>query len=436
MTYTQTIEYLYSKAPLFKDAGGKAYKEGLENSILIDKMTGRPHRLFKSVHVAGTNGKGSVSHTIASILQASGLKVGLYTSPHLVDFRERIRINGQPIDQRFVIDFIDHNKEMIEHIRPSFFEITTAMAFSYFAEKRVDIAIIEVGLGGRLDCTNIISPILSVITNIGLEHTQFLGDTLEKIAAEKGGIIKPNIPVVIGSHTVETEPIFKEIAANQGAPILFAENNNMVLSEIEHHIDYVKYSTKYIPVLGSQLSGFAQRENVNTILNAIEKLRELGLTISDSNIVDGFARVIENTGLRGRWQTISTSPRIICDTGHNSYGIKYIADQLKHYIRSHEFNHIRIVFGMMSDKDIESSLSLMPIEATYYFTQASTPRSATSSSIYEIAKSLGYKGSTYSTVSHAIAAAKSEASTNDLIFVGGSTFIVADLLTMADFYIQ
>lgn len=435
MIYHQTIEYLYSRTPMFQNVGNKAYKEGLSNTVILDNMTGHPHKLFKSIHIAGTNGKGSVSHTIAGILQSTGLKVGLYTSPHLVDFRERIRINGQPIDQNFVVKFIEDYKDVIEDIKPSFFEITTALAFSYFAEREVDIAVIETGLGGRLDCTNIIKPILSVITNIGFDHTALLGSTLEQIATEKAGIIKPKTPVVIGEYTPETKGVFETKANETGSQIIYAQDNNLILSEENRSIDCVYYKTKDL-YIKSELAGYCQNKNANTILHAAYKLQELGLKITDNDILKGFANIIETTGLRGRWQKVSSHPLIVCDTAHNSHGIKYIAQQLENYSDRKEYSNIRIVVGMVKDKDISTALALLPKNAKYYFTQASVERSATAAEIQKIGLSLGLHGNTYNTVPQAIAAARAEASPNDFIFVGGSTFVVADLLSMVEFYIQ
>lgn len=436
MTYHQAIEYLYSKAPMFQNVGNKAYKEGLSNTVILDNMTGHPHRLFKCVHIAGTNGKGSVSHTIAGILQSSGLRVGLYTSPHLVDFRERIRINGMPIKQEFVVKFIEEYKDVIEDIKPSFFEITTAMAFSYFSESEVDIAVIETGLGGRLDCTNIIKPVLSIITNIGFDHTAYLGNTLEQIAAEKAGIIKPKTAVVIGEHTPETKVVFEKKARESESTIDFAQDNNLILSEECKEIDTIYYHTESIPTIKSELAGYCQKTNANTILHSVEMLRKLGFKITDKDILKGFESVIEMTGLRGRWQKVSSYPLIVCDTAHNSHGMKYIAQQLQNFSDEGKYANIRIVIGMVKDKDINATLSLLPKNAKYYFTQASVERSINVAELQKIGLSLGLHGNTYNTVPQAIAAARAEAAANDFIFVGGSTFVVADLLSMVEFYIQ
>ena len=314
MNYDQTIEYLYSSTPVFERVGASAYKEGLSNTIALDDHLGNPHRRYKTIHVAGTNGKGSTSHTLAAILQKAGYKVGLYTSPHLVDFRERIRVNGVAVSEEYVVDFVKDNREFFEPLHPSFFELTTAMAFKYFAEQKVDIAVIEVGLGGRLDCTNIISPVLSVITNISFDHTGFLGDTLEKIAGEKAGIIKPNTPVVIGEYTNETKPVFIGKAEEMNAPIIFAQD---------------KAGEYQIPEF--ELRGACQEHNAQTILTACDELIKIGL-LGDKDsevIVSGFAHVCEMTGLHGRWEKIQDNPLVICDTGHNLAGWEYLAPQIR-----------------------------------------------------------------------------------------------------------
>lgn len=436
MTYSEAVNYLYAQTPLFQNKGEKAYKEGLENTLLLDEHTGSPHKLFKTIHVAGTNGKGSVSHTLAAILQASGLKVGLYTSPHLLDFRERIRINGIPVPPSFVIKFIEENRSFFEPLHPSFFEVATAMAFSWFADQEVDVAVIETGLGGRLDCTNIIRPVLSVITNIGFDHMKFLGNTLADIASEKAGIIKPGIPAIIGEHCDETRPVFEKKAAEVGAPIVFAQDNCKIISHKYLAPDKVIYETDGLPALQSCLGGYCQEFNANTILTAVEMLRRKRFRISDDDIRRGFADVCRMTGLRGRWQKVADRPRIICDTGHNSHGIKYIARQLEHIKSEPGFGKLRIVLGMVSDKDISTVLELLPKDARYYFTQASVERAMDSNRLQELAQAAGLKGNAYRGVPQAVQSARSEALPNDLIFVGGSTFVVADLLTMPDFFIQ
>ena len=423
MTYQETITYLYNSAPLFQNIGQGAYKEGLSNTHALDEHFGHPHRTFRTLHVAGTNGKGSCSHTLAAVLQAAGYKVGLYTSPHLVDFRERIRVNGMPIEEQFVVDFVAGHRDFFEPLHPSFFELTTAMAFHYFAEQQVDVAVIEVGLGGRLDCTNIISPDLTVITNISFDHVGFLGDTLGKIAHEKAGIIKPHTPIIIGEHNEETRPVFLAEATEKQAPITFAQDTPMIVSK-GSSTDYDIYQTHPYSDLQVALRGYCQEKNVNTLLHAIGELQRIGYTISEEAVREGFARVCELTGLMGRWQQLSTTPRLICDTGHNIGGFQYIVPQ----ILAQPCKQLRIVFGMVNDKDINAVLALMPKHATYYFAQASVARALDSESLQALAAQHGLYGTTYPTVKEATRTALAEADKEDFIYVGGSSFIVADLL--------
>ena len=424
MTYEETITYLYNSAPLFQNVGGDAYKEGLETTLALDKHFGHPHRKFRTIHVAGTNGKGSCSHTLAAILQSAGYKVGLYTSPHLVDFRERIRVNGEMIPRQRVIDFVEQHRSFFEPLHPSFFELTTAMAFNYFAEQQVDVAVIEVGLGGRLDCTNIIRPDLCVITNISFDHIQFLGDTLAKIAAEKAGIIKPGIPVVIGETTPETKPVFMETAQKQGAPIHFAEEEQLVVSHLpQNGKNY--YWTRDYPHLEGELGGLCQVYNTNTLMSAIRTLTNIGYKIEEEHVRRGFANVCALTGLMGRWQKIQESPAAFCDTGHNKAGIELILKQLS----IQKYHHLHIVIGMVNDKDIRGVLDMLPRNATYYFTKASVSRALNEREVQRLAKEVaGLEGNTYPTVKEAFEAANANAQKDDFIFVGGSTFIVADLL--------
>lgn len=423
MNYQDTIEYLYNAAPAFEKVGAGAYKEGLSNTKALDEHFGHPHRQYKTIHIAGTNGKGSSSHSIAAILQSQGYKVGLYTSPHLVDFRERIRVNGECIPEERVVRWVEEEKDFFEPLCPSFFELTTALAFLYFAEQKVDIAVIEVGLGGRLDCTNIITPLLSVITNISFDHTQFLGNTLAMIAREKGGIIKENVPCLIGEYTEETRPVFETIAAEKSAPISFAEDN-IIESDAEF-----------------ELKGYYQVKNKNTILNAVNILREQ-LEISDEAIRNGLANVCELTGLMGRWQKLSEKPLVICDTGHNLAGWQFLAPQIKETFasisainnslpsgRSGGGSSLRIVFGMVDDKDINAVMELLPKDATYYFCQASTHRAVPAERVTDIAKSKGIEGRVFHSVIEAYKTALDEACEEDMIFVGGSSYVVADLLT-------
>ena len=424
MTYEETITYLYNSAPLFQNVGGDAYKEGLETTLTLDKHFGHPHRKFRTIHVAGTNGKGSCSHTLAAILQSAGYKVGLYTSPHLVDFRERIRVNGEMIPRQRVIDFVEQHRSFFEPLHPSFFELTTAMAFNYFAEQQVDVAVIEVGLGGRLDCTNIIRPDLCVITNISFDHIQFLGDTLAKIAAEKAGIIKPGIPVVIGETTPETKPVFMETAQKQGAPIHFAEEEQLVVSHLpQNGKNY--YWTRDYPHLEGELGGLCQVYNTNTLMSAIRVLTSIGYKIEEEHVRRGFANVCALTGLMGRWQKIQESPAAFCDTGHNKAGIELILKQLS----IQKYHHLHIVIGMVNDKDIRGVLDMLPRNATYYFTKASVRRALNEREVQRLAKEVaGLEGNTYPNVKEAFEAANANAQKDDFIFVGGSTFVVADLL--------
>lgn len=428
MTYEETIQYLFNSAPLFQHVGGAAYKEGLSTTHILDAHFNHPHNQYKTIHIAGTNGKGSCAHTIAAILQHTGLKVGLYTSPHLVDFRERIRINGEMMPQQYVIDFVEEERSFFEPLHPSFFELTTALAFKYFAEQHVDVAVIEVGLGGRLDCTNIISPILSVITNISFDHTQFLGNTLAQIASEKAGIIKHKVPVIIGECNAETRPVFEHKAHEVEAPILFAEDNKEVLSSefsdlYGHKLRH--YTTRSFGDIYGELTGECQIKNANTILCALHSLSKI-FSVTHEDITYAFEHVCKMTGLRGRWQILQERPTIICDTGHNTGGWQYLAHQLAQIATSG--NKLHIVFGMASDKDIERVMSTLPHEACYYWTKASVKRATSEQTIANIATKYDLHGKTYSNVAEAYEAAVNNASTNDYIYVGGSSFIVADLL--------
>lgn len=424
MTYTETVEYLFNSTPMFQNVGSAGYKEGLDNTITLDNHFDNPHKKFKTIHIGGTNGKGSCSHTIAAILQSAGYKVGLFTSPHLVDFRERIRINGVMIPEQYVVDFVENEKDFFEPLHPSFFELTTALAFKYFAENNVDIAVIEVGLGGRLDCTNIISPILSVITNIGFDHIQFLGNTLEKIASEKAGIIKNNTPVVIGETTPETRTVFIQKATSTNSAIYLAEENDIILSHQHSHNGGIDYETKTYGTIHGELSGLCQIKNTATILTAINVLAKIGLAIQPENIIEGFKHVCELTGLRGRWEKIDENPITICDTGHNVNGLEYIVKQLQ----QQKYEKLHIVFGMVNDKDIEGVLSIMPKDATYYFCQASVKRAMPSQQLKTLAEAHELKGNTFANVLDAYNSARQNASQNDFIYIGGSSFIVADLI--------
>ena len=433
MTYKDTCEYLYSQMPMFERQGASGYKEGLENSLLLDAHLKHPHQQYRTIHVAGTNGKGSCAHTLAAILQMCGYKVGLYTSPHLVDFSERIRINGQPISEEYVIDFVEKEKFFFEPLSPSFFEVITAMAFKYFADMEVDIAVIEVGMGGRLDCTNIITPILSVITNIGLDHTQFLGTSLEQIAMEKAGIIKKGVPVVIGETTPETRMIFEAMAAEAGAPAVFAEDMKEVLS-CKLTEKGMLYHTQHYGEITGELMGNYQKKNANTILCAVRQLEDLGYMFpvscisgtpsQNKEVSEGFKYVCDLTGLKGRWQIVNTAPMTVCDTGHNVPGWTYLSEQLK----AITCDHMHIVFGMVDDKDITGVMALLPKEATYYFTKANNKRAVSENVLKIYAQELGLKGYSFPDVASAYEAAKETATEKDFVFIGGSSYVVADFL--------
>ena len=428
MDYNKSVKWLLTQTPIFQKIGAKAYKEGLGNSLLFDAHAGFPHRQFTTIHIAGTNGKGSVAHTLAAILQASGLKTGLYTSPHLVDFRERIKINGRSVTKSFVIKFIKENRAFMEPCSPSFFEVTTTMAFKWFAEKKVDVAVIETGLGGRLDCTNIITPKLSVITNIGFDHMKQLGDTLEKIATEKAGIIKPGVPVVIGEHTAGTRAVFVRKAAEVGAPVLFAQDKNRIHSKRYKDPSLVVYDAEGYPELESCLGGSCQGKNANTILAAVEELKKRGFVISEQDVRKGFKDVCRMTGLMGRWQKISEKPLMICDTGHNGHGFQYIAQQLKEIAQTSQAGKLRIVIGMAEDKNITEVLNMIPRNSICYFTRASVQRAMDSNVLKEAGAAAGLKGEAFDTVEKAVNRALADSSEKDIIFIGGSTFVVADLM--------
>lgn len=425
MTYKEATEYLFNSTPLFQNVGKDAYKEGLANTLALDEHFGHPHHRFRTIHIGGTNGKGSCSHTLAAILQKAGYKTGLYTSPHLTDFRERIRVNGIMMPEEYVTSFIENERFFFEPLHPSFFELSTAMAFKYFAETKVDVAVIEVGLGGRLDCTNIIRPDLSVITNISFDHVQFLGHTLTAIAQEKAGIIKPGIPVVIGETTEETKKVFLDKSLKVNAPIIFAEDKHQILS-LQRQNGKLIYETRSYGQLTGELCGLCQEKNTGTILTAVDELRKQGYAIGQSHVSDGFAHVCELTGLRGRWQTVNEHPTVICDTGHNTGGISYIAEQLRTYPSEVQ---IHIVMGMVNDKDVRNVLKLLPANATYYFTKASVKRALSEDQLCGLAEEAGLHGKTYPDVQAAFEAAKAASTEKDLIFVGGSTFIVADFLS-------
>lgn len=424
MNYLETVNYLFNIAPVFEHIGASAYKEGLDNTYLLDEHFGHPHRKFKSIHIAGTNGKGSCSHTLAAILQNDGYKVGLYTSPHIMDFRERIKINGECISKEYVIEFVNQEKSLFEKIHPSFFEVTTALAFKYFAEQHVDYAIIEVGLGGRLDCTNIITPILSIITNISFDHTNFLGNTLEKIAKEKAGIIKPNIPVIIGETTNETKPVFKTCAESMNAEIIYADENDEIISFTMNEDGGITYDTRSFGIIQGELGGLYQKKNTNTILHAVRFLYNQHIIKNTGSINNGFYNVCRLTGLIGRWQKIGSNPSVICDTGHNVGGWTYISRQLQ----VQKYNTLHIVFGMVNDKDVDGVMCLLPKNAHYYFTKPQSKRAIPEKDIQRKAMTHGLAGDCYNDVPSAYTAAKKMATPDDMIFIGGSSYIVSDLL--------
>lgn len=434
MNYTETCNYLFYKTSNFESQGKGGYKEGLDTIKALDEHYEHPHHDFKTIHVAGTNGKGSVSHTLAAILQVCGYKVGLYTSPHLADFSERIRVNGQPIDQDYVTQFVESGKDFFEEIKATFFDITTIMAFSYFQEKDVDIAIIEVGLGGRLDSTNIITPLVSVITNISLDHTQLLGASVEQIAMEKAGIIKKGIPVVIGEAIPETRMVFDAIAQEANAPIVYAEDRHSIVKATMLNEGGMLYETDNGMRFKSELMGKFQEKNINTVAAVCQELMILGylcdvkipenVSLIQKEMEDALMNVCELTGLQGRWQKIQDNPTIVCDTGHNIGAWEYLSKMLSEV----KCNQMHIVFGMVEDKDIYGVMSLLPKNAIYYFTKGSTKRAMSEQSLQVFGAQFELAGMCYPTVSEAIEDAMKNAQKDDFIFVGGSNYVVADFL--------
>jgi dihydrofolate synthase/folylpolyglutamate synthase len=403
LQYTEAIDWLYSQLPIFQKQGKAAYHPGLDNIKLLLSELNNPEREFKTIHVAGTNGKGSVSHMLSAVLQTAGYKTGLYTSPHLKNFEERVKIDGKEIAKEQVVDFT--RKMMVSDVKPSFFEMTVAMAFEYFAKEQVDIAIIETGMGGRLDSTNVIQPLLSIITNISLDHQQYLGDTLEKIAHEKAGIIKSNTPVVIGETQLETSTVFIQKAKLEKAEIWFADKEKL-------------------PSIESDLIGSYQTYNLKTALCSLERLIKLGFHITDEHIENGLQNVQQLTAFKGRYQQLGLNPKIIADTGHNEAALAYLIPQLL----SEDFNQLHIVFGMANDKDIHSILMLLPKSAHYYFCKPNVPRGMSAQELERKAAKVGLQGETFESVNLALQEAKNKASNNDLIFVGGSTFVVAEII--------
>lgn len=429
MTYKETIDFLFAQLPAYHRIGKAAYKNNLDNTLAMDEYFGHPHLNYKTIHIAGTNGKGSVSHMIASILQEAGYRTGLYTSPHLKDFRERIRINGEMISEIEVVKFVQNHRSIIESLKPSFFEMTVAMAFDYFAQQNVDIAVIEVGLGGRLDSTNIIIPLISVITNIGHDHFDILGDTFELVAAEKAGIIKSGVPVIIGETRKETENVFITVASEKGSKIIFADQefkcrlfDKISLTGIRDYIvndlsENLEYSGEI------SLGGDYQEKNLQTLFGFYKSVKDT-LKISDENLLEGIKNVIKNTGLKGRWQILSTDPLTICDTAHNREGMEYVIGQ----IMKISFTNLHMVIGFVSDKDLSLMLPLFPINATYYFTKASVPRALDENELLRIASGYGLKGNSFSDVNEALKAAQKNSLPGDVVFLGGSTFVVAEVI--------
>ncbi|MEE4177813.1 MAG: folylpolyglutamate synthase/dihydrofolate synthase family protein [Bacteroides sp.] len=432
MNYKETLGYLFEQLPMFHRIGPAAYKANLDNTLALSRHLGEPEKKFRSIHIAGTNGKGSVANMLASVLQQQGYKTGLATSPHLKDFRERIRINGKMIPKTAVTEFIQKNKGFFEQLSPSFFEITIGLTFDYFAREQVDVAVVETGLGGRLDSTNIVTPEISIITNIGMDHMNLLGNTLEKIAAEKAGIIKKGIPLVVGKHQAGVQEVFEAFADEKGAPIFNASDcYAFVSAETKDHAGQLFQEISFkrpggeLHTYKTDLLGVYQQENLATALTALEFLNRQGkFRVSDLALRQGLSQVKENTGFRGRWYQLGKRPRIICDTGHNSDGIKMVTSQLS----TLAYDKLRIVLGMVDDKDVKGVLSLFPKDATYYFCKPDVPRGLNPHSLAAAAASEGLKGEVYATVKEALLAAKREASGRDLIFVGGSTFVVAEVV--------
>ena len=426
MTYPEAINYLYSQMPLFQNLGQGAYKEGLSNTIALDNHFGNPHKKYKTIHIAGTNGKGSCSHLLASILQESGYKVGLYTSPHLLDFRERIKVDGKKISEERVVKFIEQERQFLKPLHPSFFEVVTAMAFLYFAEEHVDVAVVEVGLGGRLDCTNIITPELCIITNISYDHTNLLGNTLSKIASEKAGIMKQGIPTIVGESTKQTHQVFQNHSEQIQCPLIFAEEHKQILYSQLYDNGGILFRTKDYGHIKCELGGIYQKKNANTVLNCIPNLQKSFIKVTEDTIRSGFLHVKKNTDLMGRWQKIQDNPIVICDTGHNIGGFKYITKQIK----LQHCRQLRIVLGMVNDKDINGVLSLLPQDANYYFCQASVARALPYEKIKKLGEEHNLHGYSYPTVAEAYKQALSDSKPDDFIYVGGSTFVVADLLRL------
>lgn len=428
MTYKETLNFLYSKLPMFTRIGTVALKKDIHNTVKLCAAIGNPQNKFKSIHIGGTNGKGSTSHMLAAIFQKAGYKTGLYTSPHLKDFRERIRINGKMVPKSFVRNFVKSQKQNIKEIEPSFFEVTVAMAFDYFAKEKVEIAIIEVGLGGRLDSTNIITPELSVITNISLDHTNILGNTLPEIAFEKAGIIKAKVPVVIGEKQSESDTVFLKSAKANNTQIVFAETELRISDSAKKHnklkLDIYKGEQLLFKNLKIDLTGNYQLKNIKTVIQAVLTLKEKGFKIPDEAVYKALKNVKKITGLQGRWQTLSKKPLVICDTGHNKAGISEVLKNIAHT----PHKNLHMVIGMVKDKDIDGVLALLPQKANYYFCAPILERAMPATDLAQKASKFSLTGQVYASVKKALAQAKENAKSNDLIFVGGSTFVVAEIL--------
>ena len=431
MNFQEAIDYLYSQLPVFQRVGAAAYKKDLGNTIALCKVLGNPQNRFRSVHIAGTNGKGSTSHLLASFLQEAGYKTGLYTSPHLKDFRERIRIDGEKVPESYVAEFVTRHRPELDKISPSFFEYTAGMAFDFFHREEVDIAILETGMGGRLDSTNLVTPLLSVITNIGYDHMDFLGNTLDKIAVEKSGIIKPGVPVVIGETQQEIKHVFDEKAKESHSRIVYADDHYTAVNETGTGnrskgmvLSVYKNKNPFLEDLLCPLAGQYQLKNVVTALQAIEMLALSGFTIKRQHLEAGIENVMKNTGILGRWQALSQSPRVICDIAHNEDGIGMVAGQL----RSLDYRNLHFILGTVNDKNIEKVLALLPADATYYFCKADIPRGLDQAVLKKKAEVAGLKGEAYESVQQAFNAAKDKAGKEDLVFIGGSTFVVAEVL--------
>ena len=430
MNYSKSIDYLFRQLPMFQRTGAAAYKANLNNTLKICQILGNPQEKIKAIHIAGTNGKGSTAHMISSILQEAGYRTGLFTSPHLRDFSERIRVNGIPIDKEAIIDFVHYGIAAFGEIKPSFFEYSFGMAMDYFVQKNVDIAILETGLGGRLDSTNVCQPVITLITNIGYDHMQFLGSRLDRIAAEKAGIVKPHIPLVIGETQEKTRNVFNEIAQANQAPIFFADQRikaNTTSSDSgffkDAKIEITKNGQKPMQVR-LPLLGDYQLKNIPGVIQVMDILHEKGYALSEENIKQGLTHVITNTGLQGRWQMLSEKPMVICDTAHNEDGIRAVMKQLNKI----EKKKLHIVFGMVNDKKTDAILKLLPLKATYYFCKPNVPRGLDSMELKKVAEAAGLKGESFPSVKNALEQAKQNAGPDDVIYIGGSTFVVAEVV--------